>query len=97
MLSKKNSYHFLVEKNLVKQFGGDLALALWYSALKDYARRFKPDKAGYVRISRSLIEQDLGLSRSQIRTLNAKLVAAGLLRVDGTSHGGRAYAGYKLT
>lgn len=95
-MEKNSSFTLRVKKDLVRFFDGDLALALWYTALIDYSKRFKRDKHGFSRISNQIIAKDLNLSRSQIRTLNNKLVAKGLIQVDDVSRGGRTFAGYKF-
>lgn len=95
-MESNNSYSLKVEKGLIRQFDGDLALTLWYAVLTDYSKRFKKDKYGFFRISNHLLADDLGLSRSQIRTLNNKLIVKGLIQIDNTSRGGRTFAGYKF-
>ena len=92
----EKSFYLQVAKKLVKDFNGDIASAWWYAALVDYSQRFKRDRSGFFRVSRQAIMDDFGLSRAQIRTLNAKLVAKGLIKVDNVSRGGKTPAGYKL-
>lgn len=88
--------YFTVAKKTARDFNGDLALALWYSALVDYSKRFRKDKYGFFRVSQKIVEDDLGLTKSQVRNLNAKLVARGIIVKDDSNHGGRTFAGYKL-
>lgn len=89
-------YYFKVDKRYVAAFNGDLVLAFWYSALKDYQRRFKPDKLGFVRVSSATFEEDFGFYRMKVWRLNQKLEDAGYIVVDKVSRGGRRYIGFKV-
>ena len=96
-MSNKNSEYFLrIDKSLVDKLKGDPAAMLWYGALRDYARRFKPDDNGFVRLSTSVAEQDFGITPRQVRYLSHKLQTAGLIVLDNTPRGGRTPMGFKI-
>lgn len=89
-------YFLRVRKTDIAKVEYDLTLALWYSALKDYARRFKPDKSGFNRINSALFESDLGVSRMRAWRYNSKLEALGLISLDKAHRGGRTWVGVKI-
>ena len=95
-MSDKNYYLRIDKKSIAEKFGGDLALAVWYSALKDYQKRFKPDKFGFVRVSSAVFEEDFGLYRMKVWRLNQKLEEAGFIVVDKVSRGSRKFIGFKV-
>lgn len=92
----EKNYFLRVDKTQIAQFKGDLALAIWYSALKDYAQRFKPDKYGFIRISNRLIASDYGLDKQKIRRMNKRLEELNLIAVDNVARGGRIPTGIKI-
>lgn len=92
----EKNYFLRINKSQIVRFEGDLALVLWYSALKDYARRFKPDKHGFVRITSHLINEDYGLDKQKIRRLNRKLEKMNLIVIDNVTRGGRTPIGFKI-
>ena len=93
-------YYFKVDKSLIQKCNGDLSMALWYSALVDYAKRFRPDETGYTRVSIKSIIDDLGFpessGRMRIWRLNQKLEDEGYIAVDKVARGGRRYMGFKV-
>lgn len=92
----EKDYFLRVYKSQIVRFEGDLALALWYSALKDYTKRFKPDKHGFVRVSSEVFNNDWGYCRMKIWRLNKKLEEKGFITVDRVSRGGRSFIGFKI-
>lgn len=90
------NYFLQIEKSQIAKFEGNLDLALWYSALKDYGRRFKPDKHGFIRITSHLINEDYGLDKQKIRRLNRQLEKMHLIVIDNVARGGRTPIGFKL-
>ena len=84
----------MIDKRTIGLLAGDPASMLWFAALKDYSKRFKPDKTGFIRISYKVVESDYGLDRRQIKYLNNKLVKARLIKIDTTIRGGRIPTGY---
>lgn len=90
------NYYIRVDKRHIAKLNGDLALAVWYSTLRDYARRIKPDELGFTRVSSSIFEQDFGYCRMRVWRLNKKLEDAGFIIVDKTPRGGRRYIGFKF-
>lgn len=93
-----SNYFLKVDKGVIRAFDGDLELALWYSALKDYRRRFRPDKYGFVRLDKGMITEELGekLYDRKIRRLNQKLEEMGYIAVDKVKRGARNYMGIKV-
>ena len=92
----EKNYFLRVDKAQIAQFKGDLALAIWYSALRDYAQRFKPDKYGFIRISNRLIATDYGLDKQKIRRMNKRLEKLNLIVLDDIARGGRIPIGFRL-
>lgn len=95
----KNMYFIKVSKrDLANQekFGGDLRAVLWYSAMKDYAKRLGKDKLGYTRVSSATIKQDFGFDRMRVWRYNQDLEKRGLIAVDKASRGGRTWIGFKI-
>lgn len=85
-----------VEKWRLEPLLGDPAAMFWFQILLDYSRRFKPDRHGYVRITRQTILDDYGLSREQIKYLNRKLVEKNLIELDPINHGYKTPTGYRI-
>lgn len=75
---------------------GDARLFFWYSVLKDYGRRFKKDKYGFIRVPSELINQDYGYDRVKVWRYNKELEDKGLIKVDRVHRGGRTWIGYKI-
>lgn len=96
MVRKRGEFYFVSDRRDLTKVGGDLALLCWYSKLKDYRQRFKPDKYGFIRIPPSVYEDDLGMSKKQVQRYNKKLEDKGLLKVDRMRRGGRTWAGFRL-
>ena len=94
-MSDKN-YYIKVDRRTILEFEGDLAMAVWYSALRDYARRFKPDRLGFTRVASSVFKQDFGYSKLKVWRLNKKLEELGYIIVDRVARGGRRYIGFKI-
>jgi hypothetical protein len=85
-----------VDKWRLDVLHGDPAAMFWYQALLDYSKRFKPDKLGYIRISRQTVMSDYGFSRTQIQHLNRKLCDAKLINIDMVRRGNRTPTGYRM-
>lgn len=96
MSNKSDNYYLKIDKRTLGRLSGDPASMLWYAALKDYARRFKPDREGYIRISPKVVEVDYGFNRDQIKYLNKKLRSVGLIEIDPVKRGRRIPTGYKI-
>lgn len=90
------NYFLQIEKSQIARFEGDLALVLWYSALKDYAKRFKPDKHGFIRVSNKLIATDYGLDKQKARRMSKQLEKLGMIVLDNVARGGRTPTGFKI-
>ena len=86
----------IVNKNDTHKVGNNPALLLWYSKLKDYSRRFKPDKSGFIRIPPSYYEEDAMVDRRTVKRYNKQLEDKGLIKVDKIRRGGRTWAGFRL-
>lgn len=85
-----------IDKRDLSRVDGDFALLLWYSILKDYAKRMNQDKNGFVRVSSKVFELDLNADRMKVWRYNKKLEDKGLIAVDRVSRGGRTWIGFKL-
>lgn len=96
MVQKKVEPYIIVKKRDLRKLDNDFRLALWLSALKDYARRFKRDKFGYYRVPIDIIEADYGLYRVKIWRYNKELEDKGLIKVDRTIRGGRTWMGFRF-
>lgn len=92
----EKNYFLRIDKSQIVRFEGDLGLVLWYSALKDYARRFKPDKHGFIRVSNRLIATDYGLDKQKARRMSKQLEKLGLIVLDNVARGGRTPTGFKM-
>jgi len=75
---------------------GDFFLWIWYSVLKDYAKRFKKDRFGFTRVDSQVFEEDYNLDRRKVWRYNRKLEDKGLLVIDRVKRGGRTWLGFKL-
>ena len=93
-MGKLDKSFLMIDKRTIGILAGDPASMLWFAALKDYSKRFKPDKTGFIRISFKIVESDYGLNKRQIRYLNDKLIAAKLIKTDTKIRGGRIPTGY---
>lgn len=93
---KKDDRFYIVTKNDIWKVDGDIKLLAWYSNLKDYARRYKKDKNGFIRIPPEVYNDDIGVTRRTIRRYNKKLEDKGLIEIDRVRRGGRTWAGFKL-
>lgn len=91
-----DGYYFWVDKQDLIKVNGDVALLIWYAKLKDYAKRFKIDKTGYIRIPPDVYEKDLLFSKKKVQRYNRRLEDKGLIVVDKVHRGGRTWAGYRL-
>ncbi len=92
---REKVYYFKLYMPDVKKTNGDLALLAWYSALKDYAKRFRRDKNGFTRVSSAVFEKDFGINRVKVWRMNKKLAELGLIILD-TASGGRNWVGFKV-
>ena len=92
------SEHYFVklDKRLIKQLDGDLALVSWLAILRDYAARFRTDNLGFTRVKLDVIKEDYGFYAVKVWRLNKKLEEAGLVEIDKVPRGGRRYMGFKL-
>lgn len=86
----------LTTKADLAKVGGSARLFFWYSALKDYKRRFKRDRHGFIRVPSSVISQDYGFDRVKVWRYNKELEDKGLIKVDRIHRGGRTWIGYRL-
>lgn len=93
----KKQYPMSIDMRDIPKVDGDLALAFWYSILKDYAKRMKKDKDGFIRVSSKVFEFDYGVNRMKIWRYNKRLEDKGLVSVDRAARGGRTWIGFKLT
>lgn len=91
-----NGYYFWADKRDLDKVDGDIALWFWYAKLKDYAKRFRRDKTGYVRIPPYIYTEDLPFSKKKVQRYNKRLEDKGLIVVDKIHRGGRTWAGYRL-
>lgn len=96
-MSDKNYYFKLDKRTLPTIFNGDLASWAWYYSLKDYTKRFRADKYGYIRISNQIIMRDFGFDRFRAYKLNKKLESLGLIEIDSIKRGKRIPTGIKIT
>ena len=96
MVRNKKEFYFTIDIRDLEKVDGDLALLLWYSKLKDYAKRFRSDKFGFVRIPPNIYTQDTGINKKQVQRYNKKLEDKGLIGVDKVHRGGRTWAGIRL-
>ena len=97
-MKKHEDKQFIIDTNptLVKKVGGDLALAFWYSILKNYAMRMKKDKHGFIRVSSNVFKFDLDADRKKVWRYNKRLEDKGLITVDRAKRGGTTWIGYKF-
>lgn len=96
MVQKTAEPYLIVKKSDLRKLGNDFRLAFWLSALKDYARRFKRDKFGYIRVPIEMIEEDYGLYKVKIWRYNKELEDKGLVKIDRTIRGGRTCMGFRF-
>lgn len=96
MVQKNDGYYFFIDRKDMPKFGRNHKMLVWYSILKDYSRRFKKDKTGYVRIPPKIYMSDYGISKKTFQRYNRKLEDKGLIVVDKVHRGGRTWAGFKL-
>lgn len=96
MQETESDYYFWADRRDLEKVGGDLALWFWYAKLKDYAKRFKKDKNGYVRVPPDVFAEDLLFNKKKVQRYNKKLEDKGLIKTDKVRRGGRTWAGYKL-
>lgn len=96
MQETESGYYFWADRRDLEKVGGDLALWFWYAKLKDYAKRFKKDKNGYVRVPPDVFAEDLLFNKKKVQRYNKKLEDKGLIKTDKVRRGGRTWAGYKL-
>lgn len=95
MVRDKAEPYVLVRKSDIMKLG-DFRLATWLSVLQDYAKRFKRDKFGYIRVPIDVIKEDYGLYRTKVWRYNKQLEDKGFIKVDRTSRGGRTWMGYRF-
>lgn len=95
-MSKDSDFYLKIEFRHLRKVRGDPALMLWYGALRDYARKFKPDKTGYIRLSKAVVDSDYGINRRQIQRMNGRLEELGLIEIDKLQRGGRTPMGYRI-
>ena len=88
--------YFIVKKKDMGKVNQDLALLSWYAILKDYAKRFKKDEKGFIRVPSNAFMEDYSLYHMKIWRYNKKLEDKGLIVVDRASRGGRTWIGYKF-
>ena len=93
---QENDIYVVVKKKDAHKVNNNPALLLWYSKLKDYSRRFKLDKTGFVRIPPSYYEEDAMVDRRTVKRYNKQLEDKGLIVVDKVKRGGRTWAGFRL-
>ena len=92
----RKELYIMTQKADFKRFGGELGLLLWYSTLQDYARRFKKDSNGFVRVSSKVFEEDLGCDRMKVWRYNKKLEDKGFIVVDRVARGRKTWIGFKI-
>lgn len=93
---KDQDVYVMVSKKDAHKVDNNPVLLLWYSKLKDYSKRFKPDKNGFIRIPPSYYEEDAMVDRRTVKRYNKKLEDKGLIEVDKIRRGGRTWSGFKL-
>lgn len=96
MVQKKVEPYLVTMKRDLQRLDYDFRLTFWLSILKDYARRFKPDKLGYIRVPIDIIEADYKMYRVKIWRYNRELEDKGLLKIDRTIRGGRTWMGFRF-
>lgn len=87
---------YTTQKNDVTRVGGDLRALAWYSALKDYAKRFRRDKTGFIRVPSYIMAEDFCTNRTQVWRYNKMLEDKGLILLDHTHRGGRTWVGFRF-
>lgn len=92
----QNERFYIIKKSDINKVDGDIKLLAWYSTLKDYSKRYRKDKTGFIRISPEIYKSDSGVTRRTIRRYNKRLEDKGLIEIDKTRRGGRTWAGFKL-
>jgi hypothetical protein len=95
-LGAKKQYPISCELDDLAKVGGNMNLAYWYALLKDYRKRFKKDKLGFIRVPSQVFRFDMGADRKKVWRYNRKLEDKGLIIVDRTARGGRTWIGYKI-
>lgn len=96
MQKKNGEFYFLTSKNDYARVEGNLAMLSWLSILKDYAKRMRADRYGFVRIRSDTFENDWGLDRVTVWRYNRKLEDIGLIELDHIKRGGRTWVGFRL-
>lgn len=95
-MGAKKQYPITCDLDDLTRVGGNMNLAYWYALLKDYRKRFKKDKLGFVRVPSQVFRFDMGADRKKVWRYNKKLEDKGLIIVDRTARGGRTWIGYKI-
>ena len=95
-MKKTYDKYYATNRSDVMKVGGDLKMLAWYSALKDYAKRFKKDKLGFIRVPSYVLAEDFSTNRTQIWRYNRMLEDKGLIEVDRVHRGGHTWVGFKL-
>lgn len=95
-LGANKKYPFPVNYEDIPKFDGNLRLAVWYALLKDYSKRFKKDKYGFVRVPSKVFRFDMGADRKKVWRYNKKLEDKGFIVIDRVARGGRTWIGYKI-
>lgn len=95
MGAKKEPY-ISTPKSDIKRFDGELGLLMWYSILKDYYRRLRHDKNGFVRVSSKIFKEDINADRMKVWRYNKKLEDKGLIVVDRVARGRKTWIGFKI-
>lgn len=95
-MGAEKKYPVQLDLRDVHKVDGDLGLALWYALLKDYRRRFRKDKLGFIRVPSKVFKYDTGADRMKVWRYNKKLEDKGLVIVDRVARGNRTWIGFKL-
>ena len=85
-----------VELDKARRFFDEPREILWYSVLQDYARRFKIDQFGYIRIPTQVVVDDYGIDRRRAWRYNKALEDKGFIKIDKKHRGGHTWMGIRF-
>ena len=95
MVQNERFYMQATKADLIK-VNGDIKMFFWYSALKDYAKRYGRDKRGFVRVCSQTFFNDYGIDRVKAWRYNKRLEDKGLVEIDRIHRGGRTWIGFRI-
>lgn len=88
--------YMLIKKADFGKSGADPKVFFWYEVLKDYRRRFRKDRFGFIRVPSQVFFEDYGFDRIRVWRYNRLLEDKGLIELDKVHRGGRTWIGFRI-